>query len=406
VTERPKTALRTLLLCHGVLVAGLALSFPFLTLYFHEKRGLPMGLVGLAVSGAVAAAAVGQAFGGELSDVWGCKRVMATALVCRAAFTALLAAAVAFSWPISGIIGLHVAGALSGNLYGPAVRAWIAHEHPAGERARAYSSLRVAQNAAWAVGPAIGGFMAGYSYALMFAATSALSLVCLGVLLGLVPAAPAARSGEGFAWSGTLLAARDPRFLELGIISLVIACSMAQLVAPMSVHATAHGGLTETQVGFLFAVNGALVVLFQQAATRAVSRVALTRAAAAGCLFYLAGWSWVGFARGWWPLAFGMAIVTTGEIVVSPSLEALAANLAPNRLKGRYLGFQGLLQSLGQALGPLLGGIGFQHFTGRLVPAPWLAAGALAGAAGWGFRRLGRRINTAEEGLVLQEAAS
>jgi MFS family permease len=172
------------------------------------------------------------------------------------------------------------------------------------------------------------------------------------------------------------------------------------------VHATAHGGLTETEVGFLFAVNGALVVLFQQAATRVVSRVALTNAAAAGCLFYLAGWSWIGFARGWWPLALGMAIVTGGEIVVSPSLEALAANLAPHHLRGRYLGFQGLLQSLGQALGPLLGGIGFQHFPGWLGPAPWLAAAALAGAAGVGFNRLGRRLERVEQGLVLQEAAS
>ncbi len=403
---KPKTALKALLLCHAVLVAGFALSFPFLTLYFHEQRGMPMGLVGLAVSGAIAAAAVGQALGGELADVWGCKRVMALSIVCRAVFTALMAAGIAGEWPVSVIIALHVCGAFLGHFYSPAVRAWIAHEHPAGGRAGAYSALRVAQNAAWAVGPAIGGFMAGYSYSFMFAATSAMCVLCLGLLLGLVPAAPAERSGEGFAWSGTMKAARDPLFLELGVLSLIVTCSMSQLVAPLSVHATAGGGLTTTEVGFLFAVNGALVVLFQQAATRLISRVELSRAAAAGCLFYLAGWSWIGFARGWWPLALGMAIVTLGEIIVSPSIETLAANLAPARLKGRYLGFHGLLQSLGQALGPLLGGLGYEHFSGRWAPAPWLAAGALAGAAGWGFHRLGRRLDKSVEGLILQEAAS
>ncbi|UPT74931.1 MAG: hypothetical protein M0D55_04260 [Elusimicrobiota bacterium] len=94
-----ETALNALLLCHGVLVAGLALSYPFLTLYFHRDRGLPMGLAGLAVSGAVAAAAVGQALGGELSDVWGCKRVMALAIAFRTAFAAGLAAAVAGAGP-------------------------------------------------------------------------------------------------------------------------------------------------------------------------------------------------------------------------------------------------------------------------------------------------------------------
>ncbi|MBI2790170.1 MAG: hypothetical protein HYX59_15980 [Elusimicrobia bacterium] len=62
---KPKTALNALLLCQGVMVAGLALSFPFLTLYFHEKRGMPMGLVGLAVSGAVAAAAVARPSAGS-----------------------------------------------------------------------------------------------------------------------------------------------------------------------------------------------------------------------------------------------------------------------------------------------------------------------------------------------------
>ncbi len=405
MTEKPKTALRALLLCHGVLVAGLALSFPFLTLYFHEKRGLPMGLVGLAVSGAIASAAIGQALGGELADVFGCKRVMGVSVFCRAVFTALLAAAVAGTWPVSVIIVLHVLAAFTGNFYGPAVRAWIAHEHPSRERVRAYGALRVAQNAAWAVGPAIGGFMAGISYSLMFAATSVMNMLCLVLLVYLVPAAPAVRSGEGFAWSGTMAAARDSRFLELGVLTMIITCSWSQLVAPLSVHATAHGGLTETEVGFLFAVNGGLVVLLQQTATRYISRVALTRAAAAGCLFFLAGWSWIGFARGWWPLAAGTMIVTLGEIVVSPSLETIAANLAPARLKGRYLGFHGLMQSSGQALGPLLGGLGFEHFTGRWTPAPWLAAGALAGVAGWGFLRLGRRLDGAEEGLILQEVA-
>lgn len=400
-----KSALGALLVCHGVLVAGLALSFPFLTLYFHEKRGLPMGVVGLAVSGAVAAAAVGQAIGGELSDVWGTKRVMMTAVVFRTAFTALLARAVFASWPVPAIVALHVSGALTGNLYGPAVRAWIAHEHPSGGRVHAFGKLRVAQNAAWAVGPAVGGFMAGYSYSLMFAATSALSALCLALLWRLVPAAPPLRSGEGFAWSGTFAAARDGRFLELSVLGLVLMTSMSQLVAPMSVHATAHGGLTETQVGFLFAVNGAIVVLFQQAGTRAIAHWKLSRAAAAGSLFYLAGWSWIAFAKGWWPLALGMAVVTCGEIVVTPSLEALGANLAPAKEKGRYLGFQGLLQAFGQALGPLLGGVGFEHCAGTLAPTPWLAAGALAGAAGWGYSRLGRRLNDDEQGLILQEAA-
>ncbi len=402
---RPKTALRALLACQATLVAGLALSFPFLTLYLHRERGVSMGLAGLAISTGLVATAFGQAIGGELSDVLGCKRVMILSLLGRSAFAALLGAAVARDWPVWSVVAFLIAAGLTGTLYNPAVRAWIAHEHPAGDRVRAYGSLRVATNAAWAVGPAIGGFMAGISYSLMFAVTSVMCLICLGLLVALVPEAPAARSGEAFSLPATLAVARDSRFFELSVLSVVIACVMAQLVAPLSSHAVEHGGIDEAGVGLLFTVNGALVVLFQRGATALVSRFALSRAAAAGCLFYLAGWSWIGFARGWWPLAIGMVIVTLGEIVVTPSLEALTANLAPARTRGRHIGFQGLAQTLGQSLGPLLGGLGSEHLSGRWIPAPWLAAGALAGVAGWGFRRLGRRLDRFEEGLILQEAA-
>lgn len=404
-TSRSPTALRALLLCQGVLVAGLALSFPFLTLYLHERRGLPMGQAGLAISAALVATAIGQGFGGVLSDLWGCKRVMAMSLAGRAGLTGLMAAAVARDWPVASVIGLHVGAGFIGNLYDPAVSAWIAHEHEAEDRVRVYGLLRVATNAAWAVGPAIGGVMAEHSYALLFAATSVACLFCLGLLIFLVPQAPRAEVGEGFAWKDSLSVARDGRYRTFAFLTVVMACSMAQLFAPFSVHATVGGGLNERQLGLLFALNGGLVVLTQQAASAAVKRFALTSAAAVGCLFYVAGFSWIGFAHGGGALALGIIVVTLGEVVVSPSLSALAANLAPEYRRGRYLGFSGLSYQFGSALGPVLGGLALEHLSGRWTPAPWLAAGALAGAAGCGFHRLGRRLGPSEQGIAPQEVA-
>ena len=271
MTEPGRPALRTLLLCQGVLIAGLALSFPFMTLYLNQRRGLPMGLTGLSISLAVAATALGQGLGGELSDLWGCKRMMTASLTGRVVLTALMAVAIFLSWPVSVIVALLVLAGFLGSFYDPAVRAWIAVEHPADGRVRAYGLLRVATNAAWAVGPAVGGFMAGASYALMFGVTSALCLVCLGLLIWVVPESPAARVGECFGLGAVASVACDSRFLEFSLLSVAAAAVMSQLVAPLSVHATAHGGLSEPQVGLLFALNGGLVVLFQSAVTRAIS---------------------------------------------------------------------------------------------------------------------------------------
>lgn len=397
--KRDRTALRALLLCQGALIAGLALSFPFMTLYLHQRRGLPMGATGLAVSLSMAAAAAGQGMGGELSDLWGCKLVMSASLAGRVALTALMAWAVVAAWPVSVVAALLVGSGFIGGWYDPAVRAWIAQEHPAGGRVRAYGLLRVATNAAWAVGPAVGGLMAATSYALMFAVTSAMCLLCLVLLVWVVPDAPAARAAEGFDWGALASVRRDGRFLDFCVLTVAISAVMSQLVAPLSVHATAHGGLSEPQVGLLFGLNGTMVVLLQNGAARAISARTLSGAAAMGCLLYALGFSGVGFARGVPAFAVAMAVVTLGEIVVSPSLQTLAANLAPDRLRGRYIGFHGLMGQFGMAFGPLLGGLGQERLGGRWIPAPWLAAGALAALSGWGFSRLGRRLGPAEQGL-------
>jgi MFS family permease len=400
--RRSRTSLRALLLCQGVLTGGLTLSFPFMTLYLHQGRGLPMGFVGLVIGASLLATAAGQGIGGELSDSWGCKRVMVLGVAGRAAFTAAMACAIGFGWPLWALVAVHVAAAFLGNLYDPAVKSWVAQEHPAAGRVRAYGLLRLASNAAWAVGPALGGLMAGRSYALMFGVTAAVCAMALGLLLWAVPPSPPARErAGGFDWRGLASVSGDPRYLRLCAITAALGCSMAQLVSPLSTHATSAGGLSDAQLGALFAVNGAVVVALQQAATAAVSGRRLSAAATAGCLFYAAGWPWIGFARGWWPLAAGMVIVTLGEVTIAPTLSALAANMAPGAGRGRYLGFHGLSYQLGQSVGPLLGGLGQQHLA--WTPAPWVAAGALAGACGWGFAALGRGLGDEEQGLILLE---
>lgn len=400
MTQPPKarTSLRALLLCQAVLVGGLTLSFPFMTIYLHQERGLPMGLVGLVISASLLATAAGQAVGGELSDSWGCKRVMAAGVAGRAGFTGLMACAIAFDWPLAGLAGAHFAAAFMGNLYDPAVKSWIAQEHPAGDRVRAYGLLRMAANAAWAVGPALGGFMAGRSYALMFGATSAVCAVALALLLWAVPPSPPAREREdGFDLRGLAAVAGDRRYLRLCLLATALGCMMSQLVSPLSTHATDHGGLSDAQLGALFTVNGLLVVLLQRPVTDVVLGRRLSAAAAVGCLFYAAGWPWIGFASGWLALAAGVAVVTVGEVTLAPTMNALAANLAPERSRGRYLGFHGLSYQLGHSLGPLLGGMGQQHLA--WAPAPWVAAGALAGACSWGFTALGRGLEDEEQGL-------
>lgn len=383
-------ALWPLLACQALLTAGLALSYPFFALYLHRDRGLPMGWVGFWLFAMTAAGAAAAYFGGELSDTRGPRAVMTAALLGRAAFVGGLAVAVWTAAPLWIVVALHVAGGCVGHLFDPAIRSWIAARVPPQGRVTLYGRQRVAVNVGWAVGPALGGLLAAESYALTFAATSALCLLCAGVAAFGLPADASARAGDTASASGILAAGRDARFLRFCAWSLVLAIVTAQLVAPLSVHAVQFVGLTERQVGALFAINGVLVILGVVPAAQLP--MSLTAALAAGCGLYAAGYALVGFAPGFWTLALAMVVLTLGEIVVSPRMPTLTAELAPANLVGRYIGFQGLCFTGGQALAPLLGGAGLQHLSPRWTPAPWLIIGALGAAAAAGFSRFGRSV--------------
>ncbi|MCX5796627.1 MAG: MFS transporter [Elusimicrobia bacterium] len=394
-----RARLWALLVCQCVLVAGLALSYPFFALYLHRVRGLPMGWVGAALSLMLAGTAVGQVLAGELSDIMGSKRVMEASVASRAAMVALMSWAMAREAPVGALIALHVLAGFCGSFYDSAVRCWIASALPPHERLLGYGKLRVAINLGWALGPACGGVMAEHSYPLLFAASGVACLACLGLVHWTVTSMPRLRPESRFSWRELWSVAADRRFLRLCGYGLLIAAVMAQLTVGLAVHSVRYVGLSEAQVGLLFTLNGALVVLTQTPISRSLRAVRLSAMLTAGCLLYAAGYCWAGFATGFALMAAAMTVVTLGEVTVSPALQTLAANLAPEKLKGRYLGFQGLALQSGAACGPLLGGLGLQVLSPRWSPAPWLIIAALAALAAFGFKRFGKELRPDEDGL-------
>lgn len=396
---KPSRALLTLLACQTVMVTGLAISFPFLALYLHETRGLPMSQVGVIFAGTLALSALAQAAGGELSDLRGPKYVMCAALALRGLFAAAIAWSIGNARPIHELIALVAASSFFGNFFEPGARSWIAHRMPAADRLAAYGWQRVAVNAGWAVGPAVGGALAERSYPMLFAATAAFCLLCLALTAAFVEPARSPRAAESFSPAAMLAGFRDRRLAEHCLYSMLIAAVMGQLVVSFSVHCFEFVGLSKGQVGLLFTVNGLVVIACQTWAAERMRAHRLSRVIAFGCLFYAAGYAAVGFAGGFFAMAAAVIVVTAGEIIVSPGLPALAMNLAPEAQRGRYIGLQGLCYQAGTALAPLLGGLALERLSPRWSSAPWLLVSAAALAACAGFLHLGRLLKAGEDGL-------
>ncbi len=399
-TASSRRAVAALCFCQTILSLGLGLSFPFFAVYLHSERGMPMLSVGAWLSISVLATAVGQGIGGELSDRIGRRRVMVLSLWLRTATVAGLAAAIKGDWGIPEIVGFHLVSSFVAHFFEPAARGWVADHAGIKDRHRAYGWLRTSTHGGFAAGPALGGLIAGKSYPLLFGATAAVCALCAfaaSILLEDDRRHPREKSGDE-GWS--VLAVKDKRFRRLCALNALLAVAMAQLVVPLSLYATNFLSLNEAQIGLVLSLNGALIVLLQVPATHLLTGAPLSAALAGGAAMYAFGYAWVGRSLGLEGLLGAVALVSLGEITVPAAVHALSANMAPERLRGRYMGMLGLSRQLGSAIGPVAGCASLQLAVGRSPALHWYAVSAIAALSALGFFLLGKDLKPSEQGIT------
>lgn len=379
---------------------GFSIVIPFLGLYLHGERHVPMTVVGSVFFVGALAGSLGQVVGGELTDRWGRKIVLVGSQLFRSVAFVGLGIAVMIHAPIAWFFVLTSLSAIAGRAFEPPSGAMIADIAVGPMRAEYYAVLRIGGNLGWAVGPAIGGFLAALSYPTLF-------LIAAGVLfaagtfmafkveetlphrvtrsLTVTPLAPFGLHEMG-------KALRHGVFVRYCVISLVLFTVMAQLISTLSVYAVQYAGITKVQLGALYTLNGLMVVFLQLPVVRALQRYRLTTALVAGSILYAVGYTMMGVGHHFLLLATAMFVVTAGEIVTTPASMNLVANFSTVELRGRYMGVYGLFNSFGWSTGPLLGGILLDLAAGRSMLL-WGPIGAVALLAAAGYADLRRRLD-------------
>ncbi len=385
----------------GLLTAGYAISFPFLAVYLSGHRGVPMAWVGVFLAGSMIVSSAAHFIGGEVSDAVGRRKVVIWSMAARTLIMGVIAWAIWEGAPLWWVFAFHPFGMFIGAFFHPAARSWVADFTPPAGRLKAYGFLRMANNAGWALGPALGGLLAEGSYSLMFAVTAAVFGVCTVILAAAVHDMPGLAKGhfEAPSLAGARHALSDRVFLRFCLFGFTMSAVMSQLVVSSSLYSKTYLGLSEREIGLLFSINGLMVVVFQYFMTRLLERGRLTRGLAAGALCYAVGYLAFGYAPSFFYAAAAIMVVTIGEIAVSPGMQALGANMAPRAEKGRYLGLQGLFQQAGNSTGILIGSNAIGFLSPAFQQAPWFIVSALAVVSSLGFLSVGRRLKPEQDGL-------
>ena len=395
-------------------VFGSGLVYPFATVHFHLEVGIALSVVGAGLLANNVATAVGTAVGGYLADRRGRKPVMVASMALTAVTLAAYAVVPALGAAVAGVdaggafVGVAAAAGLTAGLYAPAGQAMIADLTEGDGRDRAFSLLKVANNAGFGAGFVVGGVLYQLAEVAVFVADGATSAAVAVVLVLFVPRLTDGSAGD--------VAVRDavgdwgravsrPRVLGLAALNVGFAVMYAQMQTTVPVVATAGLGLSSAELGTLFVLNPLTIVLLQIPLVDAVGDWRRTRGLVVSAGLWAASMVVVAVADvGVAPAVVGVALVgghlvlrTLGEVLHSPLSTSLMSDLGRAGERGSQLSLLEVAKRLGFGLGSFLGGVFFDHGLSALL-WPTLAAVCVAIAAA--VFALERRVTPGENGVA------
>jgi MFS family permease len=370
---------------------GGALLFPFFTLYITRKFDVGMTQVGVIFFIFSASSALGSMLGGALTDRFGRKGMLLFGLVMSAVSSLLmgLVGRIELFYATTVIVGLLA------NSGGPAQQAMVADLLPEKQRAQGFGILRVAVNLSFTIGPMIGGFLATQSYLLLFISDAVLSCItAMIVFLAIKETRPELSTSESQpgiaqAFGGYLSVLRDAAFVWFLAASALMVVVYMQMNTTLAVYLRDVHSVTEQYYGYILSLNAAIVVLFQFPITRWISKYRPLVIMAVGTLFYAVGFAMYGFVSLYILFLVAIVIITIGEMLVSPVGQALAAQFAPEDMRGRYMAVYGFSWVIPTAIGPLLAGLIMDNIDPHWV---WFSAGLLGVVAAGAFYLLELRV--------------
>jgi len=363
---------------------GNGVVLPFLVIYLHDVRGFSLGTAGLVVAVSAAAQLTAGIGAGPLIDRVGPKWTLGGGLILQAIGFGLLPL-VRNPWEAFALMVIEGAGS-SG--FWPSQSTLVSRLTPDARRHAAFAQQRVTMNLGIGLGGLVGGFIAHVSDPTTFTVLFVLdALTFLGYFVVLLFVHdPGVEHHEGTAPSSYRAVLRHKTFLGLWTLNFLFVMAGYSLLNLLPQFAVDESGVSEREIGIVFAVNTITIVLAQLPMSRWIEGRRRMRALALMPTLWACAWLLVD-ASGIWlqaTAAFVLLMVAglifgVGECFHGPAHQALVADIGPPHLRGRYFAVHSMSWGLAGTVGPAVGGFILAAAPFALWP---LAAGICLVAAG------------------------
>jgi MFS family permease len=325
---------------------------PYLTIVLFREFHLTETQVAELFSAYGAGSIVSILAGGFLTDRLGRRQTLMVSLF----GSGVLAVGLGFAPSTQVFVPLLVLFGFVADLYRPAASSIIGDLLPSTHRVSGFAALRMAVNLGFAVGMAVGGLLADWSWRLLFFGDGLTTLLYgLVVYLYIPETRPEAR--ERLATPGVPPPSespfRDGIYLQIAAVAFAFSLVFFSHISVMPLTITA-AGYPALAYGLLVGLNGLLIAFFEISFVEKLKAYRRLRVAALGQALAGFGFGLTGLVLhwGWWLMS--VLIWTMGEILTSPQQMAFIADWAPPAARGRYLSLYQATWSLALAINPIL----------------------------------------------------
>lgn len=309
----------------------------FLPLYLTQMLGFDIILAGQIVSLYGLGQIAGSFSGGMLSDKFGSLKVQTLGFFLVGILYILLEF---LSSTITIMFSMFFVGFFMAAIH-PATGATIAKCCAPDIRTRAYSLNYQALNLGTAIGPAIGGLLAGINYMWLFRLDGLANIfAAIAVWIFFRNNANNKITHEEADHPSTRATPpwKDKSFLIFLLLVFLIGMCFFQLLNIYPYYLSNDYHLTKIQIGMIMALNGILITIFQMTiASRLRNHNTLRIIGVGGALICL-GYCILPWYTGFHYALFSMSIITVGEMLTMPFAFEIITKIAPAQFRGKYLG--------------------------------------------------------------------
>ncbi|SDZ93240.1 MFS transporter [Pedobacter hartonius] len=368
-----------------------SMAVPFMSLYMTQylhrapsDAGLIITLFGL---GSIAGATVG----GKLTDVIGFRSVQIYSSVIGGVFFILYSTITQFN--ILCLFTLLIS--FFSEAFKPANYAAITSYAAPGTETRSFSLNRLANNMGFAIGSAIGGIVASFSYPMLFIVDGSVSILAGIALLFFLPVLHVLPKtvAEKIRNSAVLKPWKDVLFVKFLLLNIMLTICFFLMfrVAPLFYKEIWH--IDEFWIGLILGLNGLIIALFEMVMVSKIENkrspiqyiiMGVLLIAVAYCILLLPGITPIVAA------ILAIIVFTIGEMLALPFINTFVMSRTNDHNRGQYAAGYTMSWSISQVIGPSAG-----FYLAEMYGYNWLWTGliVLLLVCAWGFKLLGRNMD-------------